>query len=230
MQVVRATCHAELDELICDLTGLGRLASQIMINASAALLQADLALAELVIARGDAMDAQHHDVQQRCVTLLASQAPALTDLRPVIVTLQVADDLQRMGDLARHTARIARFTHPNPTVPDEVLPVIARMSLIASGIAQRAATAIEQLDPLTGDRLARADGEIDALLRQLLRILFAENWSHGVQPAVHAALVGSYYERFADLAVTVARQAGDLTTGRMRSRSPVTLLKTASVV
>lgn len=230
MRVVRATFHAELDELIWDLANMGRLASQIMINASAALLQADLALAELVIARGDAMDARHHDVEQRCITLLALQASVATDLRPVVATLQVAGDLQRMGNLARHTARIARFTHPSLSVPDDVLPVIARMSLIASGIAQRAATAIEQLDPLSGDRLARADDEIDALLRQLLRTLFAENWSHGVEPAIHAALVGRYYERFADLAVMVAGQVGNLATGRMRSRSPVTLLKTASAV
>ncbi|MGH4012012.1 MAG: PhoU domain-containing protein [Pseudonocardiaceae bacterium] len=93
---------------------MGRLASQIMINASAALLQADLALAELVIARGDAMDAQHDDVEQRCITLHALHAPAATNLRPVVATLQVAGDLQRMGALARHTARIARFTHAGP--------------------------------------------------------------------------------------------------------------------
>ncbi|MGH3908408.1 MAG: hypothetical protein ACRDTE_30115, partial [Pseudonocardiaceae bacterium] len=86
------------------------------------------------------------------------------------------------------------------------------------GLAQRAATAIEQLEPPSGDRLARAGDEIDALLRQLLRTLFAENWSHGVKPAVHAALVGRYYERFADIAVTVARQVGTLATERMQSR------------
>lgn len=224
VRVVRATFHAELDELTCDLASMGRLASQIMINASAALLQADLALAELVIARGDAMDAQHHDVEQRCITLLALER------RPVVASLQVAGDLQRMGHLAQHTARIARLTHPNLTVPDDVLPVIARMSLIAGGLAQRAATAIEQLEPPSGDRLARAGDEIDALLRQLLRTLFAGNWSHGVKPAVHAALVGRYYERFADIAVTVARQVGNLATERTRSRSPVTLLETASAV
>ncbi len=230
VRVVRATFHAELDELTCDLASMGRLASQIMINASAALLQADLALAELVIARGDAMDAQHHDVEQRCITLLTLQGPHATVRRPVVASLQVAGDLQRMGHLAQHTARIARLTHPNLTVPDDVLPVIARMSLIAGGLAQRAATAIEQLEPPSGDRLARAGDEIDALLRQLLRTLFAGNWSHGVKPAVHAALVGRYYERFADIAVTVARQVGNLATERTRSRSPVTRLETASAV
>ncbi|MGH3889936.1 MAG: phosphate signaling complex protein PhoU [Pseudonocardiaceae bacterium] len=227
---MRAVFHAELDELIGDLASMGRLTSQIMINASAALLQADLALAELVIARADEMAAQHRDVEQRCITLCTRQAPDATELRTVVATLHAVGDLQRMGNLAQHTAKIARRTHPNLAVPDDVRPMIAWMSLLASGLAQQAATAIEKLDPLSGDRLARADDEIDALLRQLFRTLFAENWSHGVEPAVRAALVGRYYERFADHAVAIASQVCNLSTGRMRSHSPVTLPKTASAV
>ncbi|MGH3800554.1 MAG: phosphate signaling complex protein PhoU [Pseudonocardiaceae bacterium] len=227
---MRAAFHAELDELIGDLASMGRLTSQIMINASAALLQADLGLAELVIARADEMAAQHRDVEQRCITLCTRQAPDATELRTVVATLHAVGDLQRMGNLAQHTAKIARRTHPNLAVPDDVRPMIAWMSLLASGLAQQAATAIEKLDPLSGDRLARADDEIDALLRQLFRTLFAENWSHGVEPAVRAALVGRYYERFADHAVAIASQVCNLATGRMRSHSPVTLPKTASAV
>jgi phosphate transport system protein len=227
---VRAALHAELDELISDLASIARLATQIMINASAALLQADLVLAELVIAHGDEMDARHHDVEQRCITLLALHAQVVTDLPTVVATLRAADNLQRMGNLAQHIAKIARLTHPNPPVPDDVRPVIARMSLLASGLAHHAAMAIENLDPLSGDRLARANNEIDALLHQLLRTLFAENWSHRVEPVVHAALVGRYYEHFADHAVAIAGQVGYLATGQMRSRSPVTLPKAALVV
>ncbi|MGH3778973.1 MAG: phosphate signaling complex PhoU family protein [Pseudonocardiaceae bacterium] len=227
---MRAAFHAELDELIGDLARMGRLATQIMINASAALLQADRALADLVIARADEMDRQHHDVEQRCTTLLALQAPVAMDRRTVVASLHALGDLQRMVKLAQHTAQMARRAHPHLAVPDEVRPMIARLSLLACGLAQHAATAIETLDPLPGDRLAQADDVLDALLRELLRTLFAENWSHGVVPAIHVALVGRYYERFADHAVAVARQAGTLATERMQSRSPVTPRKTASVV
>ncbi|MGH3896746.1 MAG: phosphate signaling complex PhoU family protein, partial [Pseudonocardiaceae bacterium] len=165
---MRAAFHAGLEELVGDLANMGRLANQIMINASAALLQADLALAELVIARGGEMNAQYHDVERRCITLLAPQAPIATDPRTVVTTLHAADHLQRMGNLARHTAEIARLIQPHLAVPDDIRPIIARMSLLACGLAQHAATAIERLDPLSGDRLARVDDEINALLRQLL--------------------------------------------------------------
>lgn len=203
--MTRAAFDAELDKVVGDLARMGWLASQIMINASAAMLQADLTLAELVIARGDEMDAQHHDVQQRCLELLKLPAPVGADQRTVIAALRTVRDLQQMGDLAKHTAKIAQLI-PDLTVPDDVRTVIAQMSLLASGLAHQAGTAIEKLDPLSGDRLAHAVDEVDALRRQLSRIVFAENWSYGLEPAIHAALVGCYYERFADHAMAIARR------------------------
>lgn len=102
---------------------------------------------------------------------------------------------------------------------DDACPVIARMGLLASELAHQAAAAVEQLDPHSGDRLARADDEVDALRRELFRIVFAKSWARGVESAVHAALLGRYYERFADHAVAVAREVCYLTTGRTPSRS-----------
>lgn len=213
VRLMRVVFHAELAELMRDLASMGRLVSQIMINASAALLQADLMLAELVIARGDEMEAQHRDARQRCRTLLALYAPTATDLRTVVTALHTVGDLQRMGHLAQRIAEMARLTHPDLTIPDDVRTLIAQMSLLAGGLAHQAATAIEKLDPLASDRLTRADDEVDALRRELSRIVLAKNWSHGPGPAVHAVLIGHYYERFADHAVAIAKQVCSLVIG-----------------
>lgn len=212
---MRETFQAELDGLIDDLAVMARLAGQMMTNASTALQQADLALSEVVIARDDEMNALYHDMEQRCISLLALQAPVAADLRLVVAAMHAVGDLERMGNLAQHVAKIARLKHPTLTVPTEVRPVFARMSLLASQLAEDAATAIEHRDPLSVDRLAESDDEVDALRRQLFRILFAENWSHGVEPAVDTALIGRYYERFADHAVAIARQVGYLATGEL---------------
>lgn len=212
---MRETFQAELDALIGDLATMARMAGQMMTNASTALQQADLELAEVVISRDDEMNALHDDMEQRCISLLALQAPVAADLRVVVAAMHAVGDLERMGNLAQHVAKIARLKHPNLIVPGEVRPVFARMSLLASRLADDAATAIEHRDPLSGDRLAESDDEVDALRRQLFRILFAENWSHGVEPAVDTALIGRYYERFADHAVAIARQVGYLATGEL---------------
>jgi phosphate transport system protein len=54
---------------------------------------------------------------------------------------------------------------------------------------------------------------VDGLRRRIFQILFSDDWSHGVEPAVDAALIGRYYERFADHAVAIARQVNFLVTG-----------------
>jgi phosphate transport system protein len=210
---MRQTFHAELDSLIDDLARAVRLASQMMTNASTALNQADLGLAELIISGEGEMTALCDDMDQRCVRLLVLQAPVATDLRMVVAVMHAVGDVGRMRNLAQHIAKIARMKHPTVPIPGEVRPVFARMNMLATRLAQDAATAIESQDPLSAHQLAQADEEVDALRRQIFRILFAEDWSHGVEPAVDAALIGRYYERFADHAVAIARQVSFLVTG-----------------
>ncbi len=210
---MRETFHTKLDTLIGDLASTAGLAGQMMTNASVALHHADLELAESVISSKRELTTLCDDMDQRCVKLLVLQAPVATDLRMVVAAMHVVGDLQRMGNLAQHIAKIARMKHPGVPIPGEVRPVFARMGLLATSLAQDAATAIENRDPLSADRLARDDDEVDALRRQTFRILFSEDWSHGVEPAVDAALIGRYYERFADHAVAIARQVSFFVTG-----------------
>jgi phosphate transport system protein len=215
---MRETFRAELDSLIEDLARAARLAGQMMTNASTALSQADLGLAELVISEEGDIKALCEDMDQRCVKLLVLQAPVATDLRMVVAAMHAVGDVQRMCNLAQHIAKIARMKHPAVPIPDDVRPVFARMGVLATGLAQDAAAAIESQDPLSAQRLAQADDEVDALRRRIFRILFSEDWSHGVEPAVDAALIGRYYERFADHALAIARQVSFLVTGQPHER------------
>ena len=202
---MRATFHAGLDELMNELVRTVRLTGQMMTNASIALHQTDLALAALVIADRDRIQTIYDVMVRRWVSLLALQAPVAGDLRMVIAALRAWAHVRRMGNLARHVAVIAQHKHPNPMTSGKIRPVLTRMSLLASQLAADAATAIEHQDPLSGCRLAVADDEVDSLLRHLFGILFANGWPHGVEQAVDAALIGHYYERFGDHAVTLAR-------------------------
>jgi phosphate transport system protein len=215
VKVMRAALHAELNGLIANLARIVRLASSMINDASIALHQGDLALAERVIAERDDLQTVLDCIEQRCVTVLALQAPVARDLRVVVTALHAVGHVNRMAILARHIAIITRLGHPNAMNSAKVRPLLARMSLLVSQLAEDAATGIEYQDPLCCDRLALADGEVDALHRRLCGILFAEDWSHGVEQAVNTALIGRYYERFADHAVAIARQVHYLTTGRV---------------
>jgi phosphate transport system protein len=215
---MRETFHAELDKLIDDLSRMARLTGQMMTNASTALHHADLVLAELVISGDDEITALCEDMDQRCINLLVLQAPVATDLRMVVAAMHAVGDLGRMASLAQHIAKIARLKHPTVPIPADVRPLFARMGVLATTLAEDAAAAIESQDPMSGDRLARADEQVDALRRQIFRILLSEDWPHGVEPAVDAALIGRYYERFADHAVAIARQVSFLVTGQPPER------------
>jgi len=210
-----ATFHAQLDELIIELVRMARLASQMMTNAAIALHQADAPLADLVIAKRDQMNAMHDDAEQRCIALLAQRPPDVGDARAVVAVLRAIGHLKRMGNLARHIALIARFKNPNPMIAGEVRPVLARMSLLASQFAEDAAGAIERHDCVSARQLAEADHEVNTLRRHLFSILFAADWSHSVEQAVDAALIGRYYERFADHAVAIAAETRYLANCRL---------------
>jgi phosphate transport system protein len=210
---MRATFHAKLDELISDLARMVWVAAELMTDASSALHHGDLTLADRVVGSQVQMTATLKQVQRRCVALLALQTTVATDLRALITTLRAVDELERMCALARHVAKIVQLKHPRVPIPDGLAPLSARMSVVATRLAHHAACTIEARDPLSAGRLARADDEVDALRDQLLGAVFAPDWPYGVEPAVDAALISRYYERFADHAVTLASQVCYLVTG-----------------
>ena len=92
---MRASFHAELDELMTELARMARLAGQMMTNASIALHQTDLALAGVVIADSDQMDGMLDDMERRCIIVLALQAPVAGDLRVVVAALHAVGHLVR---------------------------------------------------------------------------------------------------------------------------------------
>jgi phosphate transport system protein len=197
-------CPAEVDSLIGDLATVVRLAGRLMTNASVALHQADLKFAELVISEADEIKVRCEDADERCRDLLVLRS-ATTDVHKVVAAMHAIKDLHRMCNLAQHIAEIARLKHPSQPIPADVQPVSLRMGVLASSLAENAAAAIESRDPISAARLAQIDDEVDALRRQIFQVLLSEDWSHGVEPAVDAALIGRYYERFADHAVAIAR-------------------------
>jgi phosphate transport system protein len=186
-----------------------------MERATRALLEADLQLAEQVIAEDLRIDAMRSDAEAKAFGLLALQSPVATDLRVVVAAIHGAGDIERMGDLALHVAQAARRRHPQPVLPAEVRASFAEMGTIAVALARKAACAIRTRDADIAATLEADDDAMDDLHRHIFRLLMAPDWAHGVAPAVDITLLGRFYERYADHAVTVARRVVYVVTGRM---------------
>lgn len=141
-------------------------------------------------------------VERRTGQLLARQQPVAGDLRLLISAFRISADAHRMGRLAHHIGAIAA-RRPLCLAPESVGSVIARMGQVAFRIADGAAVTLATGDAQDAARLEVNDDGMDELLRRLFSLLLDE-WSYGVASAVDVALIGRFYERFADHAVAIA--------------------------
>jgi len=210
---VRKTFHGELDQIGRMLVDMSEAVAVAVDDATSALLDADLSLAEKVISGDAGIDRLRDDLDARALDLLARQQPVAVDLRMVITSLKAAADLERMGDLALHIAKVARMRYPASAVPDEVRGTIREMGQVALSIVEKTRQVLEGQDISLAEQLEREDDAMDALHRRLFAHLLSGEWTHGMEPAIDITLIGRYYERYADHAVSVARQVIFLVTG-----------------
>jgi phosphate transport system protein len=210
---VRQHYHEELADINNCLVDMANSVGSAMNKATTALLDADVALADLVIAGDEHVDAARESLEQRCFTLLAQQQPVATDLRTITAATRIVADLERMGDLAVHVAKVARMRFPDHAVPVEVRPIFLEAGHVAERLVAQTATVIAKLDVDEAKLLEAGDDLMDQLHRQLFRELLSKDWPYGMEAAIDVTLLGRYYERFADHAVSVARRVVYLVTG-----------------
>jgi phosphate transport system protein len=203
----------QLDSIVEELVDMTQEVKVAVARATQALLTADAEVAERVISDDAAIDAARERVEERSFELLALQQPVASDLRMLVAALRMVADLERMGDLSVHVAKVARLRIPSVAVPDEIIPTIERMATVAEKMVGTVAGVIAERDVEGARRLEEDDEEIDQLRRSSFRLMLDESWPHGVEPAVDIALLGRYYERIADHAVSLARRVVYLVTG-----------------
>ena len=210
---MREKFQEELDGVSATLVEMAGLVKIAMENATTALLTADLNLAEKVIAEDLIIDQIQHDLDAKTITLIAQQGPVATDLRTLVTSLRMSADLERMGDLAHHIAKSARMRYPATAVPPELSLTIEEMSRVCSKIIEKVALVVKNRDTERALEVERDDDEIDSLHRKIIQTLLDPSWKHGVETAVDMTLLGRYYERCADHAVSIARRVYFLVTG-----------------
>ena len=191
-----------------------------MERATQALLQADLVLAEQVITDHDQITAMSARAEEAAFVLLALQAPVAGDLRAIVSSIQIVADIDRMGALALHVAKIARRRHPQHALPEEVNGYFAEMGRVAVEFGNSAQEVVLSRDPEKAarhPRRRRCDGRPASPPVQRAD---GRDWKHGVAAAVDVTLLGRFYERFADHAVEIARRVIFQATGKLPDEEP----------
>ena len=211
---MREAFQDELTSITKFLEEMALLVQKATSDATTALLTADLDLAEKVIAQDDVIDQMQHELDDKTMKLLATQQPVASDLRTLVTSLRMSADLERMGDMAHHIAKLARMRHPATAVPSETSLTIEEMGRVAGLIIGKVAKIIASRNLEDAKQLAVDDDEMDKLHRKLFTTLLSDDWKHGTETAIDITLIGRYYERFADHAVSVARRVYFLVTGK----------------
>ena len=214
MALIRSAFQDELDGVSQSLVDLTNMVSESIVKSSKALLSADLKLAEEVIATDAKIDDYQHDLDTRIIDIIARQQPVASDLRALITALRMSADLERMGDLSHHIAKVARLRHPNNAIPNDLVLAFTEMGYVAEKLSTKVATVITTRDTDMALQVEKDDDEMDKLHRLLIGTLVDPNWKHGVESAIDLTLLGRYYERFADHAVSVSRRVYYLVTGK----------------
>lgn len=212
---MRDAYYEQLDTIVDDLVQLTGTVRKAVAASTASLLNADGPLAEQVIAGDKQIDETTEEIEERALLLLATQQPVATDLRQLVATLRMLTDLQRMGDLSVHVAKVARMRMPDVAVPTTLQPTIMAMASVADQMIHAASRIVANRDVDAATKLEDTDDEMDRLRKDLFRALLGGTWEHGIEPAIDLALLGRYYERIGDHAVSMARRVVYLVTGEI---------------
>ncbi len=210
---MRQTYHIRLDALGEQGARMCSLAGRALQDATEALLQANLYLAEQVIGCDAQLDAMRSDAEGVALELLTLQSPVASDLRVLVSALWIVSDLQRMGELAIHVAKVARRRYPAMAVPIPIRPLIRQMGVVGGELAESAEQVLRWRDVDLAHSLARQDDAMDELQDKVLDAVHSPSWAAGVESAVDAAMLSRFYERFGDHAVAVSRRVIFLVTG-----------------
>jgi phosphate transport system protein len=210
---MREEFQSDLNEVSRLLVTMAEAVRAALRKATDALLTADLKSAELVMERDVEVDAIYDQVEAKVADTIARQAPVASDLRMVITALHISADLERMGDLAEHVAKTAKRRHPSPAVPAELRPVFRQMGEVADRMAEKITNVLANPDAERAAELERDDDAMDDLERDLFKVLLADEWPYGAETAIDGALLGRFYERYADHAVNISEQMIYLITG-----------------
>jgi phosphate transport system protein len=210
---MRSAYFDQLDLIVDELVSMTAQVQQSVTRATHSLLTADPVVADQVVADDARIDAARDRIEDQVFELMALQQPVAGDLRMLMAAIRMVADLERMGDLSVHVAKVARLRSPAPAVPDELRPTVVRMARVAVKMVGTAGQVIADRDLDAARQLEQDDEEMDELRRRSFQVMLGDDWNHGVEPAIDVALLGRYYERIADHAVSLARRVVYLVTG-----------------
>ena len=210
---MRKVFQAELHQIGEGLTQISQLVTEAMKKATLAFETADTELAQDVIAADARIDFLQNDLDERAIDILALQGPVASDLRMIVGSLRMSASLERMGDLARHVAQLARLRYPANVVPDAMVETFKEMARLDIAIAELLTELLETRNLELSNDIYAHNSRINELHVSVFKAVASPEWNNSPVTTVDLTLASRYFERFADHGVSVTRKVNYLVTG-----------------
>jgi phosphate transport system protein len=204
----------DINSLKTMLAEMGGLAEEQLHNAITALTKRDVILADQVIARDDKLDELERQIEEKAILTIAKRQPMALDLREIMVAIRVAADIERIGDLAKNTAK---RTHAiSEPLPRRLSPGLTRMGQMAQAQLKDILDAYSHMDDVKALSVWRADEDLDALynsiFRELLTYMMEDPRNIGL--CTHLLFGAKNLERIGDHTTNIAENTYYLVHGK----------------
>jgi phosphate transport system protein len=208
----RTVLDKELTQIKDNILRLSSMVNINLDNAMAALYQRDVALAQQVVAQDEGINRLRYEIEEESLRVLATQAPAATDLRTVIAAIHIAVELERIGDHAAGIARLVERMEEEEEI--ESLHKLPKMEKQARKMLQQSIDAYINNDPGVAQVLIKRDDKIDKHYRRLFRGVLEEMHDDDyIRRATYLLWVGHNLERIGDRATNIAERVIFMSTG-----------------
>ncbi|MCX8278133.1 MAG: phosphate signaling complex protein PhoU [Dehalococcoidia bacterium] len=219
--IARQEFDRELGRLEAELILMSGLVEKAIFDALQALKNRDIDRSQRVIDQDDHIDETELEIERYCVELIRRQSPMAGDLRRIVASLQIAGELERIGDYAEGIAKISINMGSQP--PLKELIDIPRMGDMAVTMLKRALEAFISRDAdfvrqLSID-LENEDDEVDDLYAKVQADLMelVKSDPDNAERATYLMWVAHNVERVADRAMNIVERALYQATGQLVS-------------
>ena len=193
---------AEVRDLLLRMAGL---AEEQLRGALTAVKRRDAEAGRQMVRKDKEIDALEIEIEERAILLLARRQPMAGDLRRLVATIKISNDLERVGDHAVNIAQCAiRLVDEMPTTVD-VVPELDRMANVATGMLRDSIEAFIAGNAELAGEVCRRDDEVDRLNDSVFRIMLTVMAEKpvAITSALQMVLVSRNLERVADLATNL---------------------------
>jgi phosphate transport system protein len=204
----------DISSLKTMLAQMGGLAEEQLDNAITALSKRDITLADQVILRDDKLDVLEREIEEKAILTIAKRQPMALDLREIMVAIRVSADIERIGDLAKNTAK---RTHAiSEPLPRRLSTGLARMGSMAQAQLKDVLDAYARRDDAAAMTVWRSDEDLDALYNSIFRELLTYMMEdpRNISLCTHLLFGAKNLERIGDHTTNIAENIHYLIHGK----------------